>query len=168
MAPLNVTIIGGGIAGFAAARALREKHNVTVLEQYAGGHEVGAALSMGPTATIVADSFGFDRTRCASVVAVASRSFNKDGKQIHHQDMSPFMVNNKADWLMQHRADLWNEWRRLATAPSAELGVQGEPAKVVWSADVVAVDVESGEVKLADGTVYHSDLVIGKRGCLQE
>jgi len=48
---LNVTIIGGILSGLAAARAMRERHKVNVIERWEGGHEVGAALNMGPTGT---------------------------------------------------------------------------------------------------------------------
>lgn len=158
---LNVTIVGGGIAGLAAARVLRPHHSVTVVEKFQGGHEVGAALNLGPTATKIAEDLGFDRQRCKSVKATGSRSFNKNGKQIHYQDMAKFAENTQADWLFQHRADLWEEWLRLATTPSHELGIAGQPARMIWGVDVADVDVETGEVKLADGRTLSSDLVIG-------
>ena len=47
---LNVTIVGGGISGLVVAQVLREKHNVTIIERYAGNHEFGAAITLGPTA----------------------------------------------------------------------------------------------------------------------
>lgn len=159
--PLNVTIVGGGIAGLAAARVLRERHNVTVLEKFPGGHEVGAALNMGPTAVKIAEQLGFDRVKCRSVSASRCNTFNKDGQQIHHMDMTPFQQFSQADWLFQHRADLWNEWLRLATAPSEELGISGRPAEVQWGVDVLNVDVEAGSVQLDGGRTITSDLVVG-------
>lgn len=47
-ANLYVTIIGGGLSGLAAARAMRKHHKVTVIERWERGHEVGTVLNMGP------------------------------------------------------------------------------------------------------------------------
>ena len=35
---------------------------------------------------------------------------------------------------------------RLATAPSEELGVEGAPARIVFGAEVVGIDVDLGKV----------------------
>lgn len=163
---LNVTIIGAGLAGLAAARFLRHpNHSITVLESSLGGHEVGAALSLGPTAIRLLEPTGFSRERCGALKAVASRTFGPGGKQIHNQDMQEFSVDNPADWLMFHRADLWDELLWLATGEKVgvfgEHGVVGKPAQVRFGVEVIGVNVESGDVKLASGEVVKSDLVVG-------
>ncbi|KAK4554627.1 hypothetical protein LTR86_008129 [Recurvomyces mirabilis] len=154
------TYFSAGLAGLAAARFLRSNdtnHKITILEQSPGGHEVGAALSLGPTAIRLLEPYGFDRKRCRALEAVGSRTFGPGGKQIHHQDMTEFSVHNPADWLMMHRADLWDELFRLATSPSLEAGVEagqvGRPAEVRYGVEVVGVDVESGDVELASGEI---------------
>ncbi|KIW10092.1 hypothetical protein PV08_11052 [Exophiala spinifera] len=79
-------------------------------------------------------------------------------------DMLQFCDVAGANWYFQHRGDLWNEFCHLATAPSTGIGIGGQPAKIIWGADVVSVNVDSGEVKLADGTIIASDLVIAADG----
>lgn len=66
-----------------------------------------------------------------------------------------------ADFLVHYRVDIRNEFLRLATAPSAELGVEGVPARVCWGCEVVSVDPESGRIGLPNGKVEEADLVIG-------
>lgn len=159
---LKITIIGGGIAGLFAARVLREKHHVTILERSSGGNEVGAAVTPGPNATRILDQYGWDPSRCGALVLGKTCTMDHNGNLIKETDLSGIKQAFGSDWHVVHRIDLWNELLRLATAPSGDLGIRGLPAKVEWRAEVVDVDTESGDVKLGDGMVVPSDLVIGK------
>lgn len=53
-----------------------------------------------------------------------------------------------------------NELLGLGIAPLDELGVSGSPAKIVWRADLAAINVDSGDAKLGDGSTIQSDQVI--------
>jgi salicylate hydroxylase len=70
---LEVLIVGGGIAGLAAAIALsRAGHNVTVLEKSSFKREAGFIINLGSNATAILNTFGFDFSKsravdCASV-----------------------------------------------------------------------------------------------------
>jgi salicylate hydroxylase len=70
---LEVLIVGGGIAGLAAAIAMsRAGHNVTVLEKSSFKREAGFIITLGSNATAILDTFGFDFSKsravdCASV-----------------------------------------------------------------------------------------------------
>lgn len=161
MGGLNVTIIGAGLAGLMSARVLREHHTVTIIERVSGKSEVGAAICLGCTATTIVEKYGFDRKRVGSIVWDQTRTFDKRGKEMSGASMQEFNKYTKADFLLSHRNDLWAEFLRLATAPSAELGIEGQPAKVEFGVDVVGVDTESGEVTLGDGRKIESDLVVG-------
>ena len=161
---LNITIIGGGIAGLACARVLREHHNVTVLERSSSNHEVGAALSVGPTAIPFLEKLGFDHHKAQTILWESTTSFDKSGKLLNDVPTSRLRTPSESEWnyTLCHRIDLWNEMFRLATATSEELGIAGQPARMVWSADVVDCDVETGRVTMSDSTIINSDLVIGK------
>lgn len=159
---LRITIIGAGIAGLFAARVLRDKHQVTVLERSAGGNEAGAAVTPGPNATKILDQYGWEPANCGALVLDKARTFDHKGNLILETSLAGVKQTFGSDWYVVHRIDLWNELLRLATAPSKDLGIGGTPAKVIWCADVVDVDANSGDVSLGDGRVVPSDLVIGK------
>ncbi|KAE8417514.1 hypothetical protein BDV36DRAFT_283708 [Aspergillus pseudocaelatus] len=162
--PLKITIVGAGLAGLLVARVLRERHNVTLVEKFHGGHEVGAAINLGPNGVRIIEQLGFNQTRCQSVGCGETRTLNKDGKLLGAESMAHLKEIYGAEWLFQHRADLWNEFLRLAECPSADLGISGEPAKILWGQEVVSVDVESGDVFLSSGLKLESDLVVGADG----
>ncbi|RAL09227.1 FAD-dependent oxidoreductase [Aspergillus homomorphus CBS 101889] len=154
--PLNIAIIGSGISGLLAARILRPQHNVTIYERHSHAVETGAAINIGPNGIVILDSVGFDRRRARTL------TYNKAGA-ITTDTVIDYEREFGADWLFFHRSDLHNEPLRLATAPSAELGVEGVPTKVRFGAKAVGVDVEAGEVRLARGDVVRADLVVVNR-----
>jgi hypothetical protein len=59
IASLNILIIGGGIAGFAAATSLAQKgHQATVLESKPSLSEVGVGIQVSPNALVCLDAWG--------------------------------------------------------------------------------------------------------------
>lgn len=83
---------------------------------------------------------------------------------VHEDDMSNILETFGEQWLSFHRSDLRSEFLRLATCPSAELGIGGDPARLVFGAKVTSVDVETGAVATEDGAVYEADMVIAADG----
>ena len=159
---LKVTIVGGGLAGALAGRVLREHHSVTILERSSDPLEVGAAINVGPNGTRILQRLNFDQQKCGSIAVGQMRTWSKDGelKQDTHVD---FIKDYGSPWLFQHRADLRSEFIRLATAASADLGLQGNPAELRFGVRVVNVDTVRGVVTLDSGEEIESDLVIGKK-----
>ncbi|OJJ95393.1 hypothetical protein ASPACDRAFT_64310 [Aspergillus aculeatus ATCC 16872] len=170
MPPLNIAIIGSGIAGLLAARILREQHQVTIYERTPSANETGAAINIGPNGIAILESVGLDRARARAIPVARTIAYNKAGA-VTADTTVDYRREFGADWLFFHRADLRDELLRLATAPSEEVGVMGCPARVRWGVGVVGCgsgggqgDIENGEVVLSTGEVVSADLVVAADG----
>ncbi|KAK4334659.1 hypothetical protein RTBOTA2_003395 [Rhodotorula toruloides] len=130
-----------GIAGLAAATALRH-HNVTVLEQSRLKEEIGAAIHLAPNASKIAPSGASTST---------SSAYHELGADGNTHFKIPIFAKKEFDapWLLNHRVDLHNELKRLATTEDGP----GSPATIRTAAKVVRVDCEEGVVELQDGEV---------------
>lgn len=158
--PLDVIIVGAGLAGTLAARVLREKHRVRVYERSSTPVEVGAAINIGPNGVKILDTLNFDRSRAGSLSVGATKIFTKEGR-LTLDNQHDYANIYGADWLFQHRADLRSEFLRLATEESDKSGIPGMPAEIFWDEKVVEVDAEEGRVVLASGGEIRADLIIG-------
>ncbi|KAG5797859.1 hypothetical protein H9Q69_003087 [Fusarium xylarioides] len=161
--PLDVIIIGAGLAGLLAARVLREKHNVKVYERSSTPIEVGAAINVGPNGVRILDTLGFDRSRAGSLPVAATKVFTKEG-HLQLDEKNSYVEKYGADWLFQHRADLRGEFLRLATEDTGISGIPGRPAEVLWDQKVIDIDAEEGRITLASGEQVEADLVIAADG----
>jgi salicylate hydroxylase len=91
----------------------------------------------------------------------ATKVFNHHGELVLEK-YPDYAKEYGADWLFHHRADLRNEFLRLATTDSGTLHIQGQPAKVRWGCEVKNVNPETGDLVLSSGEKLRADLVIGK------
>ncbi|KAK3937134.1 hypothetical protein QBC46DRAFT_268198 [Diplogelasinospora grovesii] len=163
--PLRITIVGGGIAGLAAATALRSpSHLITVHER--NGPDVlefGAAVALGPNGIKMVRSMGLTRDDVNGVLCGGYKAFSHQGKPLHGR---PWVSESGSpvDWWLVHRQDLKDALLRSATSPSGS----GSPATIVYGARVIDVDAHSGKVMFADGAVVEADLVIGADGIHSE
>lgn len=157
---LRITIVGGGLGGALAARILRTHHTVTILERTPKATEFGAALLIGPSNMLMLDKLGLNRKSigCSGIDLV--RIWSREEVLVHEHKLD-WEETYGDKWVANDRADLRDEFLRLATVPSAELSIEGEPAKIVFGAEVISIDSDSGTVTLKDGSTYESDLVIG-------
>ncbi|KAI1211190.1 FAD binding domain protein [Annulohypoxylon truncatum] len=161
---LNVIIVGSGLAGLAAARILREKHNVTVYER--GEPSVatgGQGIANFPNAIKIMQQIGFDPERTGSVPVQGFRTLDKLGNLVYDTEF-PFQEKYGAPALSHMRVDFRAELLRLATAPSKELGIGGEPAKIIFNNGAKDINPEAGEVTLDDGTTAKADVIIAADG----
>ena len=161
--PLRIVIVGGGIAGLAAAIALRgPDRQITILEQSRLCSEIGATISLQPNATrILQQEWGMSDLLAGAngTVDCGFRIFNADGKLVNE---IPLLVRKQygADRIIWHRQDLHSHLMGTAMDTS-----RGGPVPVVRTASrVVGCDCEAGIVTLRDGETVEADVIIGADG----
>ncbi|KAI0203615.1 FAD binding domain protein [Astrocystis sublimbata] len=159
---LRIAVIGSGIAGLAAARVLREQHDVAVYER--GQPSVatgGQGIANFPNSTHILSDIGFDYKRAGSVELGGWVTVDRHGNYLHSTN---FNTREKyGSPLMSHmRVDVRAELLRLATASPEELGLgpSAIPAIMVWNNGAVDLDAEAGKVTLEDGSTVDADVVI--------
>ncbi|KAF1808143.1 FAD/NAD(P)-binding domain-containing protein [Eremomyces bilateralis CBS 781.70] len=154
--PLNVIIIGAGIAGLASAAALRQAGHKSRF-----ANEVGAAIHVGPNATRALEFLGYDAARLRGVICAGiSVHESASAKQVIEIDTSDAKSKYGYQWYLVHRVDLHNELKLLALAPR-----QGNLIpELHLSSKVESIDPEAGAVTLQNGDTHYADLVIGADG----
>ncbi|KAF2268649.1 FAD binding domain protein [Lojkania enalia] len=160
---LRVVIVGSGLAGLTAARILREHHDVTVYER--GSEEVatgGQGIMIAPNGVKILDRIGYDHGRAAAVPIYGIRTY-KNGNVLEDVGMN-LKSWFGADSLAQKRSDFRDELMRLATAPSSELGILGDPAKIVFDTAATGLNPDEGIVTLSDGSTIIADVVVAADG----
>ncbi|KAL4916444.1 hypothetical protein BDW62DRAFT_212000 [Aspergillus aurantiobrunneus] len=160
---LRIIIVGGGIAGLAAAIALRQyDREITILEQSSISQEIGATISLQPNASkIVEEQWGLASIlkQRGSMVDEAFEVYNIDGEM---QIRIPLLTKDKygAERMMYHRADLHETLKERATS----VDFPGRPATLRTSSRVASCDCTRGTVELVGGEVLSADLIVGADG----
>ncbi|MGY6633228.1 MAG: FAD-dependent monooxygenase [Alkalilacustris sp.] len=151
-----VTVVGGGVAGLAAALALaRRGARVRVLEQAPAITEVGAGLQISPNGAAVLHGLGLgpalaDRAPRARAVELCAA---EDGARVLRLDLGA----RGGRYHFLHRADLID----LLAAGARAAGVE-----VVTGAQVLrALPGPAGtRLEMADGRVLRAGFVVGADG----
>ncbi|KAI3399039.1 hypothetical protein diail_7839 [Diaporthe ilicicola] len=157
---LRVAIIGGGIAGLAAAAFLR-KHAQLIITVYerrdAGFSETSAGIGIMKNGIAIAKQLGIDREEARGVIGAGFRTYNTREEEVSKSLVGDGPDGEGALWLI-FRQDLRDVLLRRV---GDEEGV-GQPVKMIYGSRVVGVDPEAGVIDFADGTSAESDLVIGE------
>lgn len=162
MRELRIAIIGAGIAGLVAARALQQfGFRPTVYEQADALGEVGAGLTVSPNATHVLNAIGLGD--------VLSRiGMRPDRGGVKHWRTGEIMVEISrgnemlekygAAYYQVHRADLHGELARAVLA--------ADPAAIHTGHAFQDLDEHTGGVRLrfANGVQVETDVVLGADG----
>jgi salicylate hydroxylase len=153
----DIAIIGAGIAGLAAARALAMRGaRVTLYERACEVAEVGAGLQLTPNGIAVLKALGLDPFSRARRAAGVELRDGLSGRPVLSLDFQRFKPDS--DFLMIHRADLIDV---------LETGAREAGVNIVLSHAVSSVveQVNGGvELQFEDGNVAHHDLLIGADG----
>ena len=162
--PLTAIIVGAGIAGLAAAIALRKAGlRVKVLERSTLSREVGAAITIPPNASRILRAWGFDFTKARAVPYTAMHVLRAELdalEEIMTYDHSAIEGAYGAPYYTAHRVDLHSELLAMATQEEGD----GEPAELVTNAAVTSFEPDIGSVGLADGSSLAADMIVAADG----
>jgi salicylate hydroxylase len=158
----HVGIVGAGIGGLAAALALlRAGRRVTVFEQAPVLAEVGAGLSLSPTAAHALNHLGLQDV-------LQTKAFHPEDQCVRHwQDGRPLSMLNRGRALIErygeryylmHRADLHDA---LAAAVRA---IDPQAIRLGKRFAGLAQGPAGVDLAFADGSVARLDLLIGADG----
>ena len=161
--PLDIIVVGAGIAGLCAAVALRQAgHSVTIFEKSQFATEVGAALLISPNGTRVLSRLGFSFEKARGCPVTAWDTV--DGMTLENLarlDLEGAEERYGAPLRTVHRVNLHQELLRLATADADD---NGPKVNLLLSTRVVGASAEEGTVTLADGSVKKADFIVAADG----
>ena len=139
----EITVVGAGIGGLAAACALaRRGAIVTVLERAGSITEVGAGLQIGPNGVAVLDALGLgEAARACAVTSRAVRLIDgPSGRAVAGLDLT----HGARPYLLFHRADLQALLLDAARALGVGIETGCEVVRVVPAGDHTRLELVAG------------------------
>ncbi|WP_087743283.1 MULTISPECIES: FAD-dependent monooxygenase [unclassified Acidovorax] len=159
---MEITLIGAGIGGLAAAASLiRHGHRVRVFEQAPELGEVGAAVQMSANAVKVLYDLGLKPTLETLGVKPASFEFRRfdDGELLHEIKLGPaHEAAHGTPYYQIHRVDLH------AALLDAVKALDPQAVRLGVRAQEVRETGDHAEVLFSDGSTARSDLLVGADG----
>ena len=155
---LRIIMIGGGIGGLAAARALSLRgHDVEIHERASTLGEIGAGLQLGPNAVKTLYALGL-KDELHHVACMPDRNVMLDwanGSVMHTEPFQGSFAQYGAPYMTVHRADLHNVLLQAIDASAITL------RRTCVS---VSSSNTSASARFSDGAKAEGDIVIGADG----
>lgn len=161
MAPLEIIIIGAGIAGLSATIALRKQgHKITLLEKSSFLQEAGAAIHVSPNCTRLLLRLGLDTKKFGGNSCVGFAQYDGSGTLKKRVDMGTLLQSFDSPFDLIHRADLHDALKQLALDEAGE----GPVPELLLGCRIQDLDTAAGTVSLEDKSTFRGDVIIGADG----
>jgi salicylate hydroxylase len=156
---LRIILIGGGLAGLAAAIAMsRRGFEVSVFEQSRDIKEVGAGITMTPNAVRILRALGLEnglKERGFEPDAIVTRDWSTGRELSRISSKGETAARFGAGWYQIHRADL--RYILLSALPTGILHLGAR-------CTLVSSDERGAVVTFGDGQQAEADLIVGCDG----
>ncbi|KAJ5698051.1 hypothetical protein N7462_000056 [Penicillium macrosclerotiorum] len=160
--PLDVLVIGAGIAGLSAAIALgKQGHHVVyhcaqILERSSFLRETGAAIHLPPNCTALLKWMGVDPEEFGGTIMNEIHRYSHAGELKYKKDFAGVRETWQAEWYLVHRVDLHNNLKLHAL----------KTATLHTGCKITDVDINTSRpsVTLEDGRIFDADLLLGADG----
>ncbi|KAJ5457427.1 hypothetical protein N7475_008815, partial [Penicillium sp. IBT 31633x] len=172
--PLDVLVIGAGIAGLTAAIALgKQGHRVVILEKSGFLRETGAAIHVPPNCTAMLRWMDIDPADVGGTLLEKIHRYGSEGELIYEREFADVRHHWQAvggpsahsqdnaltiiqEWYLVHRVELHNHLKQRAS----ETATLHTRCRIIDT----NLDVARPSVTLDDGRIFQADLLLGADG----